>query len=150
MAPEMAADPAKARSHLIRDQDAAVSAHHRRGTIHEAGGKVGKPFVHEGRAQDHGADADPRLIQRPAGGFDRFGKSRSMARALLGQGPLPARTPRTLTDPDEILEELARVRSQGHAINDQEVETGLRSIAVPVIDARGRAASAASGGRPPQ
>lgn len=73
-----------------------------------------------------------------------------MARALLGQGPLPARTPRTLTDPDEILEELARVRSQGHAINDQEVETGLCSIAVPVIDARGRAASAAYGRRPPQ
>ena len=64
------------------------------------------------------------------------------ARALLGQGPLPARTPRTLTDPAAVMAELARVRAQGYAVNDQEVETGLHSLAVPVLDARGKVIAA--------
>lgn len=85
MAPEMAADPAKARLHLIRDQDAAVSAHHRRGTIHEAGGKVGKPFVHEGLAQDHGADADP------ASSSDRQAASTASAKAAAWPGRFSGR-----------------------------------------------------------
>jgi len=63
-------------------------------------------------------------------------------RALLGDAPLPARTPHTLTDPAAILAELARVRAQGHALIDQEVELGLRSIAVPVVDARGHTVAA--------
>ncbi|HMM09080.1 MAG TPA: IclR family transcriptional regulator [Paracoccus solventivorans] len=62
--------------------------------------------------------------------------------ALLGPGPLPARTARTLTDPDAVLAELARVRAQGHAVNDQEIEIGLRSIAVPVLNARGQVVAA--------
>ena len=33
--------------------------------------------------------------------------------------------------------ELQKVRAQGHALIDQEVELGLRSIAVPVLNARG-------------
>jgi len=64
------------------------------------------------------------------------------ARALLGQGPLPARTPRTLTDPAAVMAELARIRAQGYAVNDQEVETGLHSLAVPVLDARGKVIAA--------
>lgn len=64
------------------------------------------------------------------------------ARALLGPGPLPARTPYTLTDPAAVMAELARVRAQGHALIDQEVELGLRSAAVPVRDARGRVVAA--------
>ncbi len=58
------------------------------------------------------------------------------ARAILCASPLPARTPRTLTDPVAILEELARVRAQGYAVIDQEVELGLRSLAVPLRNAR--------------
>lgn len=59
------------------------------------------------------------------------------ARALAAAAPRPARTAHTLTGVDEIMAELARVRAQGYALNDQEVEIGLRSIAVPVLDARG-------------
>lgn len=58
------------------------------------------------------------------------------ARALLTAAPLPARTPHTQTDPNAILEDLTRIRTQGHALIDQEVELGLRSIAVPVFNAR--------------
>lgn len=64
------------------------------------------------------------------------------ARSILGPGPLPARTPMTLTDPEAILAELARIRALGHAVIDQEVETGLRSIAVPILNARGRVIAA--------
>ncbi len=59
------------------------------------------------------------------------------ARAILGPGPLPARSPRTLTDPEAVMATLARVRADGHALIDQEVELGLRSMAVPLFNARG-------------
>jgi len=58
------------------------------------------------------------------------------ARRQLGTGPLPRRTEHTLTDPQAILAEIARVRAAGHAVIDQEVEMGLRSIAVPLVSAR--------------
>lgn len=59
------------------------------------------------------------------------------AGALLSSAPLPARTPHTLTSPEALMAELARIRAQGHAIIDQEVEIGLRSVAVPLYNARG-------------
>ena len=64
------------------------------------------------------------------------------ARGLLGNAPLHALTPMTLTDPDVIMTELARVREQGYATIDQEVEIGLRSIAVPLLNLHGRAVAA--------
>ena len=63
-------------------------------------------------------------------------------RALLEATPLPARTPKTLTDPGAILAELARVKAQGYAVIDEEVELGLRSLAVPLVSARGRTIAA--------
>lgn len=41
-------------------------------------------------------------------------------------------TRRTVTDPDRLREILGRVRGRGYAIVDQELEEGLRSIAVPI------------------
>jgi IclR family pca regulon transcriptional regulator len=61
----------------------------------------------------------------------------SEARAHLESGPLLPRTSQTLTQVDAIVVELAEIRSQGFAAVDQEVEQGLRSIAVPVRNARG-------------
>jgi IclR family pca regulon transcriptional regulator len=59
------------------------------------------------------------------------------ARAQLTAAPLVARTRHTMTDPEAILAELALVRAEGYALIDQEVELGLRSIAVPLYNARG-------------
>ncbi len=70
------------------------------------------------------------------------------ARAILGPGPLPARAPMTLTDPQAVMAELARIRAQGYALIDQEVEPGLRSIAVPLSEARGRVVAALNIGVP--
>ncbi len=70
------------------------------------------------------------------------------ARALLGPGPLPRRTPKTLTDPVAIMAELARIRAEGHAVIDEEVEIGLRSIAVPLLTARRTTVAAVNLGLP--
>lgn len=58
------------------------------------------------------------------------------ARRVLALAPLPARTPRTLTDIDTLVERLRQVQADGYAAIDQEVEIGLRSVAVPLISAR--------------
>ncbi|WP_246020236.1 IclR family transcriptional regulator domain-containing protein [Aliigemmobacter aestuarii] len=60
------------------------------------------------------------------------------ARSILEPGLSPARTPMTLTEPEAVMAELARIRTLGHAIIDREVETGLRSIVVPIVNTRGR------------
>jgi IclR family pca regulon transcriptional regulator len=74
--------------------------------------------------------------------------SQAEARARLGAGTLPARTPRTLTDPEDVLAELARVRTAGYAAIDQEVEADLRSLAVPLATARGTVVAALNIGLP--
>lgn len=68
------------------------------------------------------------------------------ARTLLG--PMTARTPMTLTDPATVMQCIADARSDGYALIDQEVELGLRSIAVPLFDARGRTVAAMNLGLP--
>lgn len=70
------------------------------------------------------------------------------ARARLTARPLLPRTALTLTDPEAIMARLAEVRRDGHAVNDQEVELGLRSLAVPLIDAHGRVVAAMNLGLP--
>jgi len=57
-------------------------------------------------------------------------------------GELRALTPRTLTDPVALEAALETVRSQGYALVDEELEAGLRSIAVPVRDRTGRVVAA--------
>ncbi|MFR1050528.1 MAG: IclR family transcriptional regulator [Lachnospirales bacterium] len=47
-------------------------------------------------------------------------------------------TPNTMTDPEEILEELARTRRRGYAIDNMEREPGLRCVGVPVYNAAGQ------------
>lgn len=66
----------------------------------------------------------------------------AQARAILQAQPLAARTPLTRTDPEAILKELAKVKAQGFALIDQEVEIGLRSIAVPIRNAHGQTVAA--------
>jgi DNA-binding IclR family transcriptional regulator len=51
---------------------------------------------------------------------------------------LPARTARTITGLEALLEELARVRRRGYATAFSEWIEGTNGVAVPVADARGR------------
>ncbi len=68
------------------------------------------------------------------------------ARRILRMRDLDARTPHTLTSEEDIMAELRRVKEQGYAIIDQEVELGLRSIAVPVLNMRGQTVAALNTG----
>lgn len=57
---------------------------------------------------------------------------------FLAQTPLEAHTERTITDPRRLRAELTRVRAQGWALVDGELEIGLRSVAAPIRGADGR------------
>ncbi|ATL28302.1 IclR family transcriptional regulator domain-containing protein [Streptomyces formicae] len=61
---------------------------------------------------------------------------------LLKATPPRALTAHTVTDPDALTRILERAESEGHATADQELEEGLRSVAVPVRDATGRVVAA--------
>ena len=51
-------------------------------------------------------------------------------------------TDRTISDPETLRKELSTVLKQGYALVDQELEIGLRSLAVPVFASGGRVAAA--------
>ncbi|WP_447039321.1 IclR family transcriptional regulator domain-containing protein [Streptomyces sp. DSM 118878] len=61
---------------------------------------------------------------------------------LLREAPPRALTPLTVTDTGELARVLERVAADGWATADQELEEGLRSVAVPVRDAAGRVVAA--------
>jgi IclR family pca regulon transcriptional regulator len=60
----------------------------------------------------------------------------------LGTTTLDTFTRHTITSPDALRDEVARVRAQGWALVDQELESGLRSIAVALHDRDGRVVAA--------
>ncbi|GAA1414884.1 IclR family transcriptional regulator [Glutamicibacter uratoxydans] len=72
------------------------------------------PAIHTSMGRVLLAGQDEELVQRSLAVVD---------------GPL---APNTMTDPQQLREELARVAQQGFALVDQELSVGLRSVAVPV------------------
>ncbi len=68
--------------------------------------------------------------------------------SILERSHLEARTERTLIDMVALLAELEITRSRGYALIDQEVEVGLRSIAVPLLNMRGQTVAALNVGLP--
>lgn len=68
--------------------------------------------------------------------------------SLLERSHLEARTERTLIDMGALLAELETTRGRGYALIDQEVEVGLRSVAVPLVNIRGQTVAALNVGLP--
>lgn len=62
--------------------------------------------------------------------------------AYFAKTPLRAMTERTVVSQKKLRQILATVRQNGYAINDEELELGLRSIAVPVRGASGKVLAA--------
>ncbi len=60
----------------------------------------------------------------------------------LADAAVEARTASTKTDRDDLRQELTLVRAQGFAVVDEELEIGVRSVAAPLRDRRGRAIAA--------
>lgn len=54
------------------------------------------------------------------------------AQALLARAGMPAQTPHTISDPEQLARELDRIRKQGYAVDDAEQELGVRCVAVAV------------------
>jgi len=57
----------------------------------------------------------------------------SSVRELLGPGPLQAKTENTITDVDELIDELEVIAESGYAIDDEENILGLRCVSTPVV-----------------
>ncbi|MGN7761417.1 IclR family transcriptional regulator [Paenibacillus sp. 22594] len=53
-------------------------------------------------------------------------------------------TPQTLTDWNEFTGELAKIRSSGYSIDQEEIIQGICCVAAPILDASGNAAAAVS------
>lgn len=66
----------------------------------------------------------------------------------LEQAELLKRTSRTLTTAEQIRQVVAQIRQQGWVISDQELEPGLRSLAVPLRDSEGQVHAALNVGTP--
>ena len=62
--------------------------------------------------------------------------------AILATSLLKPLTPKTVTDPQTLLGIFQQVAHQGYAFVDEELELGLRSIAVPVTNATGHVVAA--------
>jgi IclR family pca regulon transcriptional regulator len=64
-----------------------------------------------------------------------------LARVLAG-APASRKTPKTVTGLEDLTRIIAAVRRTGHAVVDEELELGLRSVAVPIADGRGTTVAA--------
>ena len=62
--------------------------------------------------------------------------------AYLDTATLAPLTDRTIVDRDRLRAEIERTRTRGWCLVDQELEDGVRSIAVPIHDAAGRVVAA--------
>lgn len=63
---------------------------------------------------------------------------------IIGRKGLPAHTDKTITDKEQFLQELTKVREMGYALDLQENEYGITCIAVPIFDHAGKVAAAIS------
>lgn len=95
-----------------------------------------------------------RSLARPGDGVGMT--SSGLGRAILAHYPeaeieqviqrvgLPRITPRSIVRPGDFAVELARIRSRGFALDDEEVQVGLRCVAAAIFDATGDAIGAVS------
>ena len=85
----------------------------------------------------------------------------SVGKALLAYQPvevvqqvidngLKRYTENTITDPEVLRAELATIRQKGYAIDDEEIEVGLRCVAAPIRDHSGHVTAAISVAAPVQ
>lgn len=69
-------------------------------------------------------------------------------RAVLDKTEIKPNTPKTKTDKSDLMAEFAKVREQGYALIDEELELGLCSIAVSIQNDRGQTIAAINIGAP--
>ncbi|WP_372682062.1 IclR family transcriptional regulator [Desulfosarcina sp.] len=61
-----------------------------------------------------------------------------------------AMSPKTITTPKKLITEIQKIRKRGYAIDDEELSLGLRCVAAPIFDHKGRSTYAVSVSGPTQ
>ena len=94
--------------------------------------------IHQGKGELHryGAVGVHRPLHAGAGRL-LLAYAPNMILEQLSATPLPRYTPVTITDPKRITADLARVRTRGWLITENETELGTASINAPVRDEAG-------------
>ena len=59
---------------------------------------------------------------------------RQRVEQIIDRHGLPALSENTITDRDELFEELDKIQAQGYAVNDEEQLKGVRCIAAPILE----------------
>ncbi|HAJ31878.1 MAG TPA: hypothetical protein DCK79_00645 [Candidatus Atribacteria bacterium] len=57
---------------------------------------------------------------------------------IINENPLQKYTPRTIIDPKKLEEHLSKIRKNGFAICDEELEEGIKAISAPVRNINGK------------
>jgi len=57
---------------------------------------------------------------------------------IINENPLQKYTPRTIVDPKKLEEHLSKIRKNGFAICDEELEEGIKAIAAPIKKINGK------------
>lgn len=70
------------------------------------------------------------------------------ARVLAEVRTYPKYTDQTLNDPEALRDELRRIRQQGYAISDEDVDAGAKGVGAPIFDLAGEVVGAISVGGP--
>jgi DNA-binding IclR family transcriptional regulator len=61
-----------------------------------------------------------------------------------------AMSPKTITDPEKLKAEIKKIRKRGYAVDNEELSIGLRCVAAPIFDHKGRSTYAMSVSGPTQ
>jgi DNA-binding IclR family transcriptional regulator len=77
------------------------------------------------------------LLAGAAGKVFLCSESAELIRKLIGDRGLPRYTPNSITNMDDFLAELDRVRSMGYALDNEEYLSGIRAVAVALENRRG-------------
>jgi DNA-binding IclR family transcriptional regulator len=68
--------------------------------------------------------------------------SEERASAIISQLNFQAKTERTIIAPTSLKKELKEIRDRGYALNNEELEKGLRAVAAPIMGYTGEAFAA--------
>lgn len=99
----------------------------------------GQGFYLHTESSRHGVQIDRHIGKRRYLHASAAGKAilahlpQERVEAIIDRWGLPAETSATITDRDQLQEELERIRSAGIAFNDEESIEGLRAVGAPVI-----------------
>lgn len=63
---------------------------------------------------------------------------------LMARMRFERHTPHTITDPERLAAQIEEIRARGYAIDDEEIEQGLRCVAAPIRDHTGSVVAAVS------